>query len=171
MKPNSTMTRSASRPATARAQRKVLERMNCGWRIGSRRAKLLLNGPGNASLPATLWFGAKNEAGAADIVDHGNLARSIHLMAQAAHVYVNKVGRRNEFVIPDLLQKHGSRQQLIAPLHHIFKQAKLARQQIDRTVAALGGALDQVEFERPCPQCRLAGFRRPPQQRLQPGDK
>ena len=52
MKPNSMMTKIASTPATASAQWKVVERMNCGWRIGSRRPDVLLDVNGGASLPA-----------------------------------------------------------------------------------------------------------------------
>src|SRR5882672_9102778 len=148
MNPNNTMTKTASTPATARAQRKVVERTNCGWRIGSRCPNVLLDVTSAKSPPAirTLRSRAKDETGAADIVNHGGLAGTVHLVAQAPHVYVDKVGRRNELVVPDLLQKHGSRQQLVAPLHHVFKQAKLSRQKIDHAIAALGGALDQIQL-------------------------
>ena len=104
-------------------------------------------------------------------MDHGSFAGSVYLVAQSPHVYVNKVGRRNKLVIPDFLQKHGSRQQLIASLHHVFKQAKFSRQKIDHAIAALCGALDQIEFQRPYSQRRLARFRRPAQQGLHPGHK
>ena len=86
-------------------------------------------------------------------------------------MHVDQIGRRNELVIPDLLQKHGSRQQLVASLHHVFEQAKFARQQIDDAIAAFGGPLDQVELKRPDPQGRLTRFHRPAQQRLYPGDE
>ena len=93
-----------------------------------RDANFLFNVGGASHQPSDLWSGAKNKAGTADIVYHGNFTRAVHLMAQAAHMHVDKVGRRDEFVVPNLLQKHGSRQQLIATLHHIFEQAKFAWQ-------------------------------------------
>src|ERR1700681_3164753 len=91
----------------------------------------------------------KNKSGAANIVDHWWFAWSIHLVSQPAHVDVDQVRRGNEFVIPDLLQQHGPRQQLITALHHVFEQAKLARQQVDRPLAAFRGAFDKIEFELP----------------------
>ena len=79
---------------------------------------------------APLKSGAKDEAGAANIVDHGNFAGSVDLVTQPPHMNINQVRRRNEFVVPDFLQKHRARQQLIAALHHILEQAKLTRQKI-----------------------------------------
>ena len=81
-------------------------------------------------------------------------------------MHVDKIGRRNEFVIPDFLEQHRPCQHLVAPLHHIFQQAKLARQEVDHAIAPSDGARDQIELERPCPQRRLARFRRTAQQRL-----
>src|SRR6202035_4495492 len=155
------MTKTAKTAATASVQWKVFECTNCGRRSGSCRPDILPDVNSSASLPAirALWSGAKNEAGAADIMDHGSFARPVHLVAEPAHMDVHQVRRRNELIVPDLLQKHRSRQQLIAALHHIFEQAKLARQQIDHAVAAFGGTFDQVEFKRPGAQRGLARFR------------
>jgi len=86
-------------------------------------------------------------------------------------MHVDKVGRRDEFVIPDFLEQHGTRQQLIATLHHIFQQTELTRQQIDHAIAPFDGAPDQIEFERPCPQRRLARLRRTAQQRFYSRDE
>src|ERR1700722_4499693 len=106
------MTKTASTPDTTRAQRKVFERMNNSRVIESCCPDILLDGNDSVSRPAirVLWAGAKNEAGAADIVDHGGFARAVHLVAQAAHMDVDQIGCRNEFIFPDLLKKHGSRQ-------------------------------------------------------------
>ena len=111
----------------------------------------------------TLWSGTKDEAGAANIVDHGNFAGSVDLADAAAPYDINQVRRRNEFVVPDFLEKHGARQQLIATLHHI-RAGETHAAKINRTVAAFGGALDQIQFQRPCPQRRL-GDPPPAQQR------
>src|ERR1700733_3940855 len=131
------MTKTAKTAATASVQWKVVEGMNFGCPISSGRPDILPDVNSSASLPAigALWSGAKNEAGAADIMDHGSFARPVHLVAEPAQMHVHQVHRRNELIVPDLLQKHGSRQQVVAALHHIFEQAKLARQQIDHAVA------------------------------------
>ena len=76
------------------------------------------------------------EPGPTDTVDHRDIAGPVHLVPQAAHMHVDKVGRRNEFVIPDFLEQHGPRQHLIATLHHVFQQAKLTRQQIDHAISS-----------------------------------
>src|SRR6185369_1042000 len=79
----------------------------------------------------TLRRHAKNEPNATHVVNQGGLARSIHLVAEAAHMHVDKIGGGNEFVIPDLLEQHGPGQQLFTAAHHVFQEAKLAREQID----------------------------------------
>src|ERR1700693_5718951 len=113
------MTKTAKTAATASVQWKVFEPMNCGRRIGSCRPDIPPDVNSSASLPAisALWSGAKNEAGAADIMDHRRFARSVHLVAQPAHMHVHQVRRWDELIVPDLLQKHGSLHQLIAALH------------------------------------------------------
>src|SRR6266404_597290 len=118
-----------------------------------------------------LRYRAKNEPGAADIVDHRGFVGPVHFMTQPAHMHVHEVGRRHEFVVPDLLQQHGTGQQLVAALHHVFKEPKLAWQQFDHPIAALGGAFDQIQLQRSYPQDGLARFNRPAQQRFYPGDK
>src|SRR6266852_6308430 len=108
-------------PATASAQRNVVVRTNSGR-------------------------GTKNESYAANIMDHRRLVRLIHLAPEASHMDVHQVRLRNELVLPYFLEEHCARKNLILALHHVFEQAKLARQQIDRAVAPLGGPRDQVEL-------------------------
>jgi hypothetical protein len=50
---------------------------------------------------------------------------------------IDKVRFRSEFVVPYVFKEGCARQQLIAPLHHVFEQLELARPQIDRPVATL----------------------------------
>src|ERR1700722_14535045 len=127
------MTKTAKTAATASVQWKVFECMNCGRRIGSCRPDILPDVNSSASLPAirALWSGAKNEAGAADIMDHGSFARPVHLVAEPAHMHVHQVRRRNELIVPDLLQKHPSRPQLIVALNHTSPQATCSLHMFD----------------------------------------
>src|ERR1700737_3275378 len=106
----------------------------------------------------------KNKSGAANVVNHLRLTWSIHLVSQPAHMNIDQVRCRNEFVIPDFLQQHCPRQQLVAPLHHVFEQTELARQQVYRPLAARRGAFDEIEFELTNAQDGFAGLGRPPQQ-------
>src|SRR5882757_3800298 len=123
------MMKTANTAATRKAQWKVFERRNCACRIGSRRPNLCGQQRRNAAAAIRKsWYGAKNETGAADIVNHGGLVGPVHLVAQAAHMHVDKIGSRDEFIVPDFLEQHGPRQQLVAALHHVLKQSKLARQ-------------------------------------------
>jgi len=59
---------------------------------------------------------------------------------------IDKVGFRNEFIVPHLLEEGRPRQQLIASLHHVFEQLELARPQIDRPLATLRSPIDEVEL-------------------------
>src|SRR5882672_2648488 len=120
MTPNSSRTYTANMLATASAQRNVVVRVNSGR-------------------------GTKHEPDAADIVNHRWLRGLVHLVPQPAHVDVHEIGLRNELVLPHFLEEHGAREDLVLPLHHVFEQAKLARQQIDGAIAPPGRALDQVD--------------------------
>src|ERR1700738_3578564 len=123
------MMKTANTAATRNAQWNVFERRNCGERIGSCRPKLCGQRRRNAAAAIKKsWYRAKNETGATDVVNHGGLVGPVHLVAQAAHMHVDKICGRDEFVVPDFLEQHGPRQQLVAALHHVFKQSKLARQ-------------------------------------------
>jgi hypothetical protein len=74
--------------------------------------------------------GAKDEAGTANIVDQWRFVGPVNLVAKAPHMRVDQIGRGHEFVVPDLLEQHGPRQQLIRTAH-VLQKAKLARQQRD----------------------------------------
>src|SRR6266851_8994153 len=123
MKPNNSITYSASIAATASPHRNVVVRVSSGRCT-------------------------EHESHAADAMDHLRLVRFVHLVPQAAHMDVHQIGLRNELVLPDFLKEHRARQDLVLALHHVFEQPKLARQQFDGPVATLGGALDQIELER-----------------------
>src|SRR5579871_1710325 len=123
MKPNSSNVHSTKAPATTSVQRNVVVRAKSGRRT-------------------------ENEPNAAHIMDHRRLRRLVDLAPQSSHVHVDKVGLRYEFIIPDFFQQHRSRQRLILAPHHVFKQAELTRQEIDRAIPAPGGALDQIKLER-----------------------
>ena len=78
---------------------------------------------------------------------------------------IDKVRFRNEFVAPHLFQEVCSRQQFVAPLHHVFEQLKFARPQIDLAVTTLRCSIDEIELQRPHAQHRLI------QQSWQPGER
>src|SRR6516225_11836229 len=115
MKPNIRRMQRMNAPDTASVQRNVVLRVNSGRRT-------------------------KDEPLTAYAMDHRLLVCCVDLSPQPTHVHVNKIAVRHEFIIPDLLEQHGASQQLVLSAHHVFKQAKLARQQVDWAVAALGGA-------------------------------
>src|SRR5258708_36574810 len=71
---------------------------------------------------------------------------------------VDQVALRHELVIPHLFQQRGARQDLSFATHHVFEQAEFARQQINRAVPALGGALDEIKLEWAYPEHRIAAF-------------
>src|SRR5882757_10102062 len=62
---------------------------------------------------------------------------------------IHEVRFRNELVVPDLFEEGCSREQLSAPLHHVLEQPKLARSQVDLTVATLRSAIQKIEFQWP----------------------
>jgi hypothetical protein len=79
-------------------------------------------------------------------------------------VNIDKIRFGNESIAPYLLQEGCPRQQVIASLHHVFEQLKLAWPQIDFSVAALRGSIQEVEFERSRAQHSFARARRQPSQ-------
>ena len=103
----------------------------------------------------------KDEPLAADAMNYRLLVRCIDLSSQTAHMHVNKIALRHEFIIPYLLKKHGTGQQLILSAHHVFKQAKLAWQQINGRAPRLAVRSIRSNFDGPNTQCGLARFRRP----------
>jgi hypothetical protein len=59
---------------------------------------------------------------------------------------VHEIRFGNDSIIPNLFQEGPPRQQFVAPLHHVFEQLKLARPQIDLTVAALHSSIQEIEL-------------------------
>src|SRR6516164_10472016 len=134
MKPNISRMQRMNAPDTASVQRNVVLRVNSGRRT-------------------------KDETLTAYTMDHRLLVCCVDLSPQPTHVHVNEIALRHEFIVPDLLEQHGASQQLILSTHHVFKQAKLARQQIDRAIATFGGARQQIELEWSNTQCGITVFR------------
>ena len=79
---------------------------------------------------------------------------------------IDKIRFRNEFIVPYLFQEVSPRQQFVTPLHHVFEQLKLARPQIDATVATLRGSIDKIELQRAHAQLRFISQGRRPEQRV-----
>src|SRR5581483_3026460 len=113
----------------------------------------------------------EHESLATNTVDHRRLVGPVDLAAQAAHMDVDEIRLRNEFVIPHLLEQHRTREQLLLPAHHIFEQAEFPRQQLYVPLATAGGPQQQIERERPDAQYGLPRLRRTAQQRLDARDK
>src|SRR4030081_3649693 len=113
----------ANAPETASVQRNVVVRVNSGRRT-------------------------EYESFPADAMDHRLLVGSVDLSPQPAHVYVNEIAVRHEFVVPHFFEQHRPGQQLILSAHHVLEQAEFPREQIDRAVPTFGGAPDQIELER-----------------------
>src|ERR1700730_11016972 len=130
MTPNNRRTYTAKTPATKSVQRKVTVRTKSGR-------------------------GTEDKSHAADAVDHRRFMLGIDLVAQPAHMHVDEVGLRDEFVFPHLFEQHGTRQRLVLAAHHILEQAEFPRQQLNGAIAAPGGALDEIELERPDLKLRL----------------
>ena len=65
---------------------------------------------------------------------------------------VDKIGLRQEFITPDILKQHGSRDCLAWPAHKIFKQPDLRRQEVQNAFASSRRTRDEVKLQRPDPQ-------------------
>src|ERR1700730_11209679 len=113
----------------------------------------------------------EDEPFAANVVYHGLLAGLINLAPQPAHVNVDEVAARYEFVVPDFFEQHGTGEQLVLAAHHVLEQTKFTRQQLHAPFTALGGACEKIEFERADAQDGVLVFRGPAQQRFDAGDK
>src|SRR5208282_6386607 len=88
------------------------------------------------------------EAGGADVDDQPQLAAGVDLAPEIADVDVDDVGLRQELVVPDVLEQHRPRDDLVGPAHEVFEQLELARQQIDAPLATPERALDEIHLER-----------------------
>src|ERR1700747_3016567 len=93
-------------------------------------------------------IGTEDKTDATDIANERGLVRSVCLPTQLSHVNVDEIGFRNELVVPHLRQDGCACQQLVASLHHVLEQMKLAWPQIDPTVAALRGSIQEIELQR-----------------------
>src|SRR5882757_6977122 len=97
----------------------------------------------------------EDEPYAADSANHWGFIWSADLAAQSAHLHIDKVCFRKEFVVPYVLEEFCARQQLATPLHHVFEQTELAWQQIDRPFATLRSSIDEIKLQRSDAQRRL----------------
>src|SRR5450756_2180385 len=77
---------------------------------------------------------------------------------------IDQVCFGNEFIVPYLFQESCPRQRLVTPLHHVLEQPKLARSQIDLTVATLRSPIEEVQLQRSDAQHRFVWRGRPPDQ-------
>src|SRR6267142_6401468 len=134
-KPNIKIVQIANPPDTTSVQRNVVVRLNSGRRTD-------------------------DKAFAAHVVNHGWFARPIHLAPQPAHVNVDQIALRDKLVVPNFLEEHGSREQLLLTAHHVFEKTEFARKEINRTGTSLCSASQQIEFQWPNTQRRIDALRR-----------
>ena len=73
--------------------------------------------------------------------------RPIDLAPKPAHMHVHEVALWNELILPHLSEEHFARKYPALATHHILEQTELSRQQINRAVASLGRAFDEIELE------------------------
>lgn len=90
----------------------------------------------------------KDKTGAPDVANERGLIWPVDLATQLSHVDVDEIGFRYDFVIPDFPQDRRARQQRVALFHHVPEQLKFARPQVDPAVAALCGAIQEIELQR-----------------------
>ena len=105
--------------------------------------------------------GTEHEPFAANVVNHGLLAGLVDLAPEPAHVHIDEIAARHEFVVPDFLEQHRAGEQLALAAHHVLEQTKFARQQLDAPLAALGGTGEKIEFEQADAQHGVLVFRGP----------
>ena len=91
-------------------------------------------------------------AGAAHRVQQRAVEILVDLLPQPADMHVDDVGLRVEVIVPDVLEQHRAGHDMAGVAHQVFEQLELARQQLDRLVAALDRAGQQVELEVGDPQ-------------------
>src|SRR5689334_5969093 len=86
--PNITSTQAAKTPDAASVQRNVVVRMKSGRRT-------------------------ENESFATDVLYHRRVVAAVDLAAQPAHVHVDEIALWDDLVVPDFLEQHRARQQLV----------------------------------------------------------
>src|SRR3954453_11497591 len=114
---------------------------------------------------------AQHVAGAADGVQQPRLAAALELAAQVGHEDLDRVGRRERVVAPDVLEQPLARHDDALVAHQVLQQLELALGQLDDALAAgtlvRGGVQRQVGYA----QRARAARRAPPQQRAQPREQ
>src|SRR3990167_10970425 len=82
---------------------------------------------------------------------HGVQERLIEILVdlgpETGNMHVDHVRLRIEMIFPDILQQHGSRDDLARMLHQIFEQAEFARLEVDLLPFPHDLAGEEVNFE------------------------
>src|SRR5579871_2265398 len=81
----------------------------------------------NARARKTSAVSIEPEADRADVEDELSPPRRIELAAEIADLNIDNVGRRQEFVVPDILEQHRARDDLTGAEHEVFEQLELLR--------------------------------------------
>src|ERR1700751_5823557 len=88
----------------------------------------------------------ENESLAANTVDHRRFFGSIDLTEKSPYVGINEIGFRHKLIFPNFPEEHCSSHQLTLTSHQVCKQAKFARQQIDRTAITADGERYKIKM-------------------------
>src|SRR6267154_1312989 len=84
---------------------------------------------------------------------------AVDLAADAAEIDVDDVGRRIEMQIPDMLQKHGTGNDLTLIANQIFENLEFTWQKFDFTTRSARRPGDEIQLEVTNPQHRILGHR------------
>src|SRR5580704_4558733 len=95
-------------------------------------------------LPRTI---ADHIAGTAHGVQKRLRKTFVDLGPQPRNMYVDHIGLRIEMVVPDVLKKHGSGNDLAGMPHQIFEQAEFARLQLQLLAGAADLVRKPIQFE------------------------
>src|SRR5689334_124915 len=97
---------------------------------------------------------------------------SVDLGTQARNMRFDDAGLGIEVKVPDALEQHRARDDAALIAHEEFKQAKLARLQVDHLAAAADGAANEIHLEIGDAQNGLLPLeRRPPGESMEPGQE
>src|SRR6185503_6282903 len=86
-------------------------------------------------------------AGTAQGMNQFDPELAVDLGAQAADMGLDHAGARIEMKVPDVLEQHGSSDQLLGIAHEVFEQFEFLRLQLDQLSSARHGALQAVELQ------------------------
>ena len=109
----------------------------------------LIDLPGSVFMLRSLGWasGVQSIPGTAYRVQQGLVEGFVDLGAQARNMHVDDVGLRVEMAVPDVLQQHHARDDLVLVLHQVSQQLELSRLQVDLLPAARHFPGQQIQVQ------------------------